>query len=658
MTVKSKGTTKNRSNVGSKKPSSRLFYDAMTLKEHTKVVRLISDALAPQCGCYADFLRDATPNDIINLEVDYNKVDVFEAAALRQLMALYQKDASLTISGVNKELVAVGKFLATEIKCRHTNNRLRNLERVRSIHEKYVYSADKPNPVNEFIRTCSEIIRVIVGDCPDYEDIPFKFGPGSSTTVRDRTTVPFKLAATPVCAKEAILSGAVHQLLATVPRYYQIYGTSLRFGMGHLNFVSKNALAHRTMIIEPLINTAAQIGIGTILKSRFKKSVGIDLKMQWQINKALAQLGSAKPVLNGVRLATIDFSSASDLICYLLILYLFPLSWFNLLSNWRTGTVCYKKGGVTSYELEKFSSMGNGYTFELESIVFYAMALAVIGRKNRIYDPVVIIEKFSKNVSIFGDDLIVPSKYYSGILWASQALGFKINQSKTYTKGPFRESCGGDYFKGIQIGPFYIKDLFTSARIVGYLNHDIRNSFGGLLPEETRAQLIALIPKRDRLYGPDGYGDGHIVVHRPELKRFDKPSIVNIPLHSYGIASFKLRDGTNRFFFETLKKKTISHPLIDENTDRTTYLTKMYDTQFFHEDSILFGSSDPYLMIEGTNVTRVRIMVPGPLTEVDDNLPAEVIPCVLPVFRPLPYTEWPYLHIRASSAMFIKPNIV
>lgn len=660
MTVKSKRKNqKTAPGAQTKKRASRSFYYPMTPKEHTKIVALIGDALIPQCGCYADVLRNSTPLDIIKLRIDYTLVDVFEAAAIRQFMALYQKDASLSIEGIDKELVAVEKFVKTEIECRKTNARLRGLVEADYLCGGAKHSTDMSNPVYQFIQTCAELIRLILGECPDYSDIPFKFGPGSSTTVRDRTTVPFKLLAVPVSAKEAILSGAVDKLIATVPRLKQIYahnGQSVRFGMGHLNFVPKNAVGHRTMIIEPVLNTAAQIGIGTILKERFKKSVGVDLKKQWQVNMELARVSSAISTVGRDQRATVDFSSASDLISYYLVMLLLPLSWFNLLSDWRTGTVCYKKGRVASYELEKFSSMGNGYTFELESIIFYAMGLAVIGRKNQVYDPQVIIDRFSNEVSIFGDDLIVPSSYYPGILWASKALGFKINQDKTYTKGPFRESCGGDYLNGIQIRPFYVKDVFTSARIVGLLNHDLRNSFGGLLPEETRAQLISYIPTRDRLFGLDGYGDGHIVVHNPSVVRFDKLSLVTLPVYSFGPVSFRLRDGTNRFFFETLKKANVSHPIDNEVL---TYIVKMYETQFFGAEPSSSQVSDPYLELNDKKVTRVRIMVHSTPKEDDPkDQPADEIPCFLPLFSPIRFTEWPYLHLQSKHAMFIKPSIV
>jgi hypothetical protein len=39
------------------------------------------------------------------------------------------------------------------------------------------------------------------------------------------------------------------------------------------------------------------------------------------------------------------------------------------------------------------------------------------------------------------------------------SLGFKVNQSKTFGSGNFRESCGGEYFKGHDVTPTYLLTL-------------------------------------------------------------------------------------------------------------------------------------------------------------------------------------------------------
>jgi len=85
---------------------------------------------------------------------------------------------------------------------------------------------------------------------------------------------------------------------------------------------------------------------------------GVNLRDQ-SVNQRYALLGS----IDG-SLATIDLSSASDTVSYALVMSLLPSGWFDLLDLFRSECV-EVPGGVI--ELEKFSSMGNAYTFELRA---------------------------------------------------------------------------------------------------------------------------------------------------------------------------------------------------------------------------------------------------------------------------------------------------
>lgn len=94
--------------------------------------------------------------------------------------------------------------------------------------------------------------------------------------------------------------------------------------------------------------------------------------------------------------------------------------------------------------LEKFSSMGNGFTFELETILYRTLAATVCGRSS---------------VSAFGDDLIVLSDMFRDVLATLRFFGFTPNEKKTFGEGPFRESCGGDFFNGKPVRAHYLKEL-------------------------------------------------------------------------------------------------------------------------------------------------------------------------------------------------------
>jgi hypothetical protein len=129
---------------------------------------------------------------------------------------------------------------------------------------------------------------------------------------------------------------------------------------GKLEFVPKNAKTFRSTVTEPVLNGLTQLAIGDFLFDRLKRS-GLDLRDQTR-NQRLALEGS----LTGA-LATLDLSSASDTISRELVYHLLPLEWAHFLGLSRTGHIKYRG---QRYTLEKFSSMGNGYTFPLESLIF------------------------------------------------------------------------------------------------------------------------------------------------------------------------------------------------------------------------------------------------------------------------------------------------
>jgi hypothetical protein len=209
----------------------------------------------------------------------------------------------------------------------------------------------------------------------------------------------------------------------------------------------------------------------------------------------LAREGS----ING-DLVTLDLSNASNTVALMLVYHLMSEDWFNLLDLLRTSQVEYK--GV-QIDLEMFSSMGNGFTFELESLIFYAIALTVAAKVGRETGFPIDTSK----ISVFGDDIIVPKRMDRELRLTLKLFGFQVNNKKSFSQGPFRESCGVDYFLGVNIRPFYKKDRWTNARVVGLLNYDYAH---GDLFAELREELIVYSLNNGYCYGPPGYGDGHI----------------------------------------------------------------------------------------------------------------------------------------------------
>jgi hypothetical protein len=196
--------------------------------------------------------------------------------------------------------------------------------------------------------------------------------------------------------------------------------------------VPKNAKTDRVICIEPHLNVFVQLGIGAVIRRQLRR-FGIDLDTQdW--NRYLASKAES------YRLATVDLSSASDMISFNVVKYVLPKDWFDLLFLARCDHTMVDGKQIT---LSKFSSMGNGYTFELESLIFTAAALAA-GADRRL-------------MAVYGDDIILERTHYPRLLEILTFLGFEVNGKKTFVEGNFFESCGTDWYNGINVRPFYLK---------------------------------------------------------------------------------------------------------------------------------------------------------------------------------------------------------
>jgi hypothetical protein len=230
-------------------------------------------------------------------------------------------------------------------------------------------------------------------------------------------------------------------------------------------------------------------------------------------------------------------SSASDLISTELIKFLVEdQEWLQALFITRTGLVDM---GDRIIPLQKFSAMGNGYTWELQSAVFYSMIRACneyLGVDDHV-------------CSIFGDDIICHKDVAPTLIYFLAACGLKINTKKSYTSGYFRESCGKHYYKGLDVSPFYLRKplkansdivvlhnrIFAWATEFGYKDA----SFKDLL------QYLRSVVTCKVLYVPKGYGDGAFHACRSDLpfklkthveKSRNKPNIGGFIVDYYHVA--------------------------------------------------------------------------------------------------------------------------
>lgn len=217
--------------------------------------------------------------------------------------------------------------------------------------------------------------------------------------------------------------------------------------------VPKNSSIDRCACKEPDGNMYMQKGVGNYIRARLRK-VGIDLNDQ-SINKRLAQLGS----IDG-QLCTVDLSAASDSVTVALCELLLPENWHTMLMMLRSPiTIIDGKEHVN----EMMSSMGNGFTFELESLLFWAITRSVC-----------YFGGYRGVISVYGDDIIAPTSAFHDLRFVLDILGFTVNTDKSFYTGNFRESCGGHYYNGRDVTPFYVKAPIRTLIDLIHLGNQVR----------------------------------------------------------------------------------------------------------------------------------------------------------------------------------------
>jgi hypothetical protein len=345
--------------------------------------------------------------------------------------------------------VALKKFDDFELLCKQTNSRFRDLSRDPLFKGRVVWLH------NAVIRKIDKLLG-------DFEADEFfarpDWGPGASTLIRRREASSVK--------KFRLEVGITRDLYSLVPweafeHAYPLWASQLveagfpSFQVGNkIITVPKDATTNRVIAVEPGINMFFQKSVGEMVGRRLRR-YGVDLRWQSR-NQELAQEGSFSR-----NLATIDLSSASDSISSSVVEVLLPRRW------WLLMDACRSHYGIRNGKpvlWEKFSSMGNGFTFQLESLIFYAVASCCAD----------YLSLSSSKVSAYGDDVIIPSACYELFSEMMVFYGFRINGKKSHVDSPFRESCGAHFFSGIDVKPIYLKSRVDSVPAIYRLANAIR----------------------------------------------------------------------------------------------------------------------------------------------------------------------------------------
>lgn len=198
--------------------------------------------------------------------------------------------------------------------------------------------------------------------------------------------------------------------------------------------VPKTYKALRSIMPNTRLGVFYTYGLGRVLQDRLKES-GLDIRRLQELHGIMAKRYSVTKSH-----VTADLSAASDSFCTELIMRLLPRKWFHAV---KLGRLSHCRVGEQRIQLQSFMTMGIGFTFQLQTLLFYGILKAISelsGIKGRI--------------SVYGDDLIYPTRMHHYVRTIFQDVNFLLNDDKTFVRQDFRESCGSDYYCGIDVRPF------------------------------------------------------------------------------------------------------------------------------------------------------------------------------------------------------------
>lgn len=433
-------------------------------------------------GCWLRFKHNQL--DLAQLEI--NPRNYLDSSAFSQDYACvsYLAKYQGLNTGLDLEAEAMRKFTSSEEQCKRTNERF--------IHGR---NFGFTKPIEQILYIARRKIAAILGPYEYDKIVPgFGWGPGATLDISRRSAfIDTKMCKLPISVTPRglpYLKGILREDLHWSSVILDCCVTDIEGPFCWLDdkvflltehcvidTVPKNAKTHRVIAKESRVGAFLQKGFGSFFRKRLKR-VGIDLDDQ-----SANQRGAYEALRSG--LATLDLRAASDTVSKEVVFDLLPVDWAIALDDVRSRQAKLPNGETIT--LEKFSSMGNGFTFELETLIFYGLAFAVRAYMQQV-GPLLV----------YGDDIICEKRIAKCLTNILGFCGFSLNKEKSFVSGLFYESCGKHYFNGVDVTPCYQKEIVETLsghvrlhnrllRAARRLNH----GFGWLNPHFLLARCVA-----------------------------------------------------------------------------------------------------------------------------------------------------------------------
>jgi hypothetical protein len=251
--------------------------------------------------------------------------------------------------------------------------------------------------------------------------------------------------------------------------------------------VPKSYKASRTIAMEDTYRQALAKRVFLILDRYLPDNIKLH---DQSINQKLAKDGSVTGMY-----ATLDLSKASDSVSRTLVMDIFPNNFIQYAER-----LCPTHFRIGSEDrlLYAIATMGNSLTFVIESIVFWAICEAVRNTVSALTGEVYLPSQ------VYGDDIVVDIRIAETVMEWLTALGFEVNHDKSFISGSYRESCGEEFFDGMNVSSLYFPRFAirgSLGKVCSLSETVIRDGFTDTLSDST-TRLMSL---QHKLAGVNDY---------------------------------------------------------------------------------------------------------------------------------------------------------
>jgi len=331
--------------------------------------------------------------------------------------------------------------------------------------------AEFPNNSVYLLVKVRNILRSLLDSKNSLVDFQAKFGPGS--TADGNSTISEKLSAVAdvYLAVRVFFPNSYMPLWFRVSPKLQIFFIA-NYTMIHFyrlfgeripsqgTIVPKTAVKGRFIASEPTVLGYLSMAVADYIDMSVgrRRLQGISFVSQKR-NQEFAKLASTSQYF-----CTVDLSSASDLISKRLFVELFPPFLHDIINLLMTDSIAFNGYIIRK---QRLASMGNGITFRVLALVCYCCSLA------SVMDTLgCSLFEADSYVSIFGDDICLPSQSYGRLTEYLTLMGLVVNNEKSFVKTRFAESCGHHYYDGLLVTPSYLRSLpFSSVACASCVDH-------------------------------------------------------------------------------------------------------------------------------------------------------------------------------------------